>query len=147
VPFRKFPVLCHLMRGWALGSIVVWGTMLQARRSRVQIPMRLLNFFNLPNLSSRTMALGSTQPLNRNEYQKSSCGVKGRRCVRLTTSPPSVSPLARRCGSLDLSQPSGPSRPVTGTALVFMAPLWSSGQRCWLQIQRSGFDSRHYQIF
>jgi hypothetical protein len=26
-------------------------------------------------------------------------------------------------------------------------PLWSSGQSSWLQIQRSGFDSRHYQIF
>jgi hypothetical protein len=26
-------------------------------------------------------------------------------------------------------------------------PLWSSGQSSWLQIQRSVFDSRHYQIF
>jgi hypothetical protein len=26
-------------------------------------------------------------------------------------------------------------------------PLWSSGQCFWLQIQRSGFDSRRYQIF
>jgi hypothetical protein len=25
--------------------------------------------------------------------------------------------------------------------------LWPSGQSSWLQIQRSGFDSRHYQIF
>jgi hypothetical protein len=25
-------------------------------------------------------------------------------------------------------------------------PLWSSGQSSWLQIQRSGLDSRHYQI-
>jgi hypothetical protein len=25
--------------------------------------------------------------------------------------------------------------------------LWSSGQSSWLQIQRSGFDSRRYQIF
>jgi hypothetical protein len=23
-------------------------------------------------------------------------------------------------------------------------PLWSSGQSSWLQIQRPGFDSRHY---
>jgi hypothetical protein len=37
--------------------------MLQAGRSRVQIPMRSLDFFQLPNPSSRTMALGSTQPL------------------------------------------------------------------------------------
>jgi hypothetical protein len=26
-------------------------------------------------------------------------------------------------------------------------PLWSSRQSSWLQIQRSGFDSRRYQIF
>jgi hypothetical protein len=26
-------------------------------------------------------------------------------------------------------------------------PLWSSGHSSWLQIQRSGVDSRHYQIF
>jgi hypothetical protein len=25
--------------------------------------------------------------------------------------------------------------------------LWSSGQNSWLQIQKFGFDSRHYQIF
>jgi hypothetical protein len=26
-------------------------------------------------------------------------------------------------------------------------PLWFSGQSAWLQIQKSKFDSRHYQIF
>jgi hypothetical protein len=25
--------------------------------------------------------------------------------------------------------------------------LWFSGQSSWLQIQRSGFDSQHYQVF
>jgi hypothetical protein len=44
------------------GSVVGWDTMLQARRSRDRIPMRWI-FFNLPNPSSRNMALGSTQPL------------------------------------------------------------------------------------
>jgi hypothetical protein len=29
----------------------------------------------------------------------------------------------------------------------FWPPLWSSGQSSWLQIQRSGFDSRRYHIF
>jgi hypothetical protein len=38
------------------------------------------------------------------------------------------------------------------TSLVFVItknrpPLWSSGQSSWLQIQRSWFDSRRYQIF
>jgi hypothetical protein len=46
----------------ARGSIVGRGTMLQAGRLRVRVPMRW-SFFNLPNPSSRTMALGSTQPL------------------------------------------------------------------------------------
>jgi hypothetical protein len=46
----------------ARGSVVGRGTMLQAGRSPVRIPDEL-DFFNLPNPSSRTMALGSTQPL------------------------------------------------------------------------------------
>jgi hypothetical protein len=38
--------------------------MLQAGRSLVRVPDEV-NFFNLPNPSSRTMALGSTQPLTK----------------------------------------------------------------------------------
>jgi hypothetical protein len=30
---------------------------------------------------------------------------------------------------------------------MLVTPLWSSGQTSWLQIQRSSFDSRRYQIF
>jgi hypothetical protein len=30
---------------------------------------------------------------------------------------------------------------------VFWQPLWSSGQSSWLRLERSGFDSRSYQIF
>jgi hypothetical protein len=33
------------------------------------------------------------------------------------------------------------------TIIINGPPLWSSGQSSWLQIQRSGFDSRRYQIF
>jgi hypothetical protein len=38
--------------------------MLQAGRSPVQVPDEV-DFFNLPSPSSRTMALGSTQPLTK----------------------------------------------------------------------------------
>jgi hypothetical protein len=47
----------------AHGSVVGWGTMLQAGRSRIRIPGEVIGFFNWPNPSSRTVALGSTQPL------------------------------------------------------------------------------------
>jgi hypothetical protein len=53
--------------------------MLQAGRSRVRVPMRLLDSFNLPNPSSRNMALGSTQPLTEMSTRKDSWGGKWRR--------------------------------------------------------------------
>jgi hypothetical protein len=67
-----------------------------------------VDFFNIPNPSSRTMVLGVDSTSNRNEYQEPSWGVKGGRRVKLTTLPPPMSRLPREnVGALTSHNPMG----------------------------------------
>jgi hypothetical protein len=66
------------------------------------------------------MALGSTQPLNRNEYQEYLLGGKRGRCLGLTTLPPSCAD----CLEIWELQPPGTlrglSRPVMGLLYLYL---------------------------
>jgi hypothetical protein len=77
-----------------------------------------LEFWHGP--SGRTLALGSTQPPNRNKYQKHFVGGKGGRCVGLTTLPTSY---ADRLEIWE-PQPSGTHRPCNKSEQGFPY-LWN----------------------
>jgi hypothetical protein len=74
----------------ARSRVVGWGTMLQSGSIRVRFPMRLLDSIYL--ILPAALGSGVDSASNRNEYQKSSWGVKRGRCVMLTTLPPTVRP-------------------------------------------------------
>jgi hypothetical protein len=83
LPNCSYVIILRILHASSRGHAIAdgWGTMLQAGRSRVRVPIRSLEFFNSPNSSSPGVYSAS----NRNVYQKIFLGVKCVRRVGLTT--------------------------------------------------------------
>jgi hypothetical protein len=111
----------HLTVG-ARGRVDDWSTMLHISRSRWFDSRLGHRIFNWPNLSSRIMTLGSTQPPTEISTSKSSWG-----------------------GNLDVSQPHGLPWPVTEIAILFLT-LQIPVKLCYAQLFKTLIKCFIYKI-
>jgi hypothetical protein len=80
--------------------------MQQAGRSRVRFPMRSLHC-SIDLILQPHYGPPVDSASNRNEYQESFCGGKGRSARKAETSPPSVSLLSKNVGASTSHNPMG----------------------------------------
>jgi len=88
------------------------------RKVADSIPACIIEFFiDIKSFRSH-YGPGVESASNRNEYQEYFLGVKGGRCVRLTTLPPSCA-FVTYSGNFNFLEPSGPLQTCKGTDLPF----------------------------
>jgi hypothetical protein len=86
------------------------------------------------------MALGSTQPITEMSTRNLP-GNKERPARKAETSPTFLSRLSRKCVTLDISQPYGPLRPVTGITLLLSFTLHSMNAYREVEVQLQTFNN------
>jgi hypothetical protein len=103
---RSYWEPCHLISGHAVVQLV--------EAVRYKPEGRGFGIFHWHNPSGCTVTLGLTQPLTEMSKRNISWGVKGGRCVGLTTLPPSWADFLERLGVSNSWNPHVVSRPVLG---------------------------------
>jgi hypothetical protein len=96
-----------------------WGSVLQIKRSLARSQLVSLEIFiDIKSFRSH-YGPGVDSASNRNEYQEHllEVKVKGGRCVRLTTLPPSCA-VVMKSGNLNFLEHSGPLQACNGTSLL-----------------------------